>query len=467
MFSELIDRNNTSFPKELYELIKKIKINENDPLRYHQRIVTEYVLGYNHVRGILIYHKMGSGKTILGVAICEELLKHKKYRRVIFISPKSLHANFKKDYIKYYKLQDKEISEDVFDENYEFVSLNASNMLEQVRRVSKSSDDIISSDKPKVKDATYADLDNTIIVWDEFHNFLNSVKNGSQNAMGLYDIIMNTKNCKLIGMTGTPIINDPYEIALGFNMLAGPMWQRNAKNAQYNTLFGEDYADFARYFTAPNGSMINKDKFQDRILGLVSYYGADSPEFQKLFPAEFEIIVKRIPMSSKQFSSYMIARDSEMEEQRRERFEQQKTRLKKPGGLSSSYRNKSRQFSNILYPEYASKTYKDERGKYHHDKYIDKILPESFDTNKKDGLETWSPKMLEMLAAISLHLPEKMLAKFKPKAAKLKEIIERRSKGNEAQLKKVGLKKWAPGIGPGLVYSQFLDSGIIQFFIET
>src|ERR1700744_2269373 len=99
----LPSRNNTSFPKTLYETLKKIPYNAaKDPLQYHQRLVVEYITRA-HIRGLLAYHQMGSGKSILAAAICETMVSMYPDYKVLFIASKSLHDNFTKEIKKYLK----------------------------------------------------------------------------------------------------------------------------------------------------------------------------------------------------------------------------------------------------------------------------------------------------------------------------------------------------------------------------
>ena len=210
----LIERNNTSFPKQLYETIQKMKIDKDDSLRYHQRIAVDYLLKYN-VRGILAYHKMGSGKTI--VAVSTSIKLHMLGKKILFIASKSLHNNFKADVRKYYKL-DSEFSSrypnvNKFINDIKMVSMNASNMIKQVKKA--IGNDIVDITKE------IRSLEDTFIIIDEAHNFFNSISNEGKNALGLYNLIMNTKKIKLLFLTGSPIVNHPFELALCYNMLAG------------------------------------------------------------------------------------------------------------------------------------------------------------------------------------------------------------------------------------------------------
>jgi len=485
---KLIDRNNTSFTKQLYDTLLSIKEDKDDYLRYHQRLVAEYATKYPHIRGMLLYHKMGSGKTILGAAICEELMVKNPNSKVMFISAKSLHKNFRSGIAKYWGLKNparfaEPGSMDAYvSEHYSFISANASNFMDQVRnesRVNELQRDVqeIRSSLLKTKEDRKTshlmiNLRGWIIIWDEFHNYLNSLANGSSNAIRFYDLLMNTPNVHIFGLTGTPIINDPYELALGFNLLAGSI-QRigSSKRAQTTTLFGEDYADFTKNFVnnyenmslttdgRKRPTMKNKEKFQDRILGLVSYYGADTPEMLERFPLEYKPYVVRVPMSSKQFAAYVNARDRELEDNTKGIFREQKQRLKKPSlGSTASFRPKTRQLSNVLFPPNASKLWRNDSGKLEYEKYADKLIPENL---QMPQLADWTPKMLEMLTIMSMHFGPKILKDFKMSASDAKRFKEERQKSNIDHMKnKKTPKTWEFGIGPGLVYSQFIDSGI-------
>jgi len=407
----LTERNNTNFPKELREAIKKIKLEENDPLALHQRITVEYVTK-SPARGLLVLHEMGTGKSITGVAISEGLLE--LGYNILFISTKSLHSNFRQSVQKYYNYIGKTMPENHL-ERINYITYNAGNMMAQIKKVTES-------------------LENYVIIFDEAHNFFNSITNGSEKAIALYTLLMNTTNCKIIFLTGTAMINDPYEIALCFNMLS-------KKEGNYE-LFGDDYELFTKYFVSdPQSADIggnpellvrikNREKFKQRIAGLASVYHRNE-DINKFFPKKFPLKIEKIPMSDKQYVLYALARDSEMEEAMREQNKPQKVRYAKPSGGSSSYRIKSRQISNGIYPD--SEVIRKE-GKV---TYV-KGTPPSLWT--KELLQMYSPKILQILENVSDHLPDDMLKTFKTKNHNI--YLENKE------------------IGTGIIYSTFLDSGV-------
>ena len=68
-------------------------------------------------------------------------------------------------------------------------------------------------------------FDNKVIIVDEAHNLVsrivNKIKNTESLSYKLYDYLMSAENCKIILLTGTPIINYPNEIGILFNILRG------------------------------------------------------------------------------------------------------------------------------------------------------------------------------------------------------------------------------------------------------
>jgi superfamily II DNA or RNA helicase len=64
-------------------------------------------------------------------------------------------------------------------------------------------------------------FDNQCVIVDEVHNFISKIVNGRQIGQALYKLLLSAKNCKLVCLSGTPIINYPHEIAFLINLLTG------------------------------------------------------------------------------------------------------------------------------------------------------------------------------------------------------------------------------------------------------
>lgn len=424
------ERNNTNYSKALQDFIKTIP-KETPNLQYHQKIVHDYVMQLSGVdqRGILINHGMGAGKTRLGMSICESLLGKYPDWKVVFISVKSLHSNATQTLREYLKLEGREMDDDTFQaylkQKYTMVSMNASNMYDQVARSQTVQGQVDMSDfgldiPLDENSSDVVNLDDCIIIVDEAHNFFNSIVNGSENAVRLYYLIMRARRIRVIFMTGSIIINDPFEIALAYNMLTGYIGR--AKDKQ-TSLFGEDYVVFSKSFCPDNPNfnpdeepmetvptvtqdgrtqirqrlrmptIKNRAKFQNRIIGLTSTYhlttaeSAEAAKLRKRFPTMNPIHIQRIPMSSRQFSQYVEAREREIAEMKKATFRAQPKGLSKAQGASSTYRVRSRQLSNIVYPEVALDRRMTEKGKIVVTKLPEKLPEAVFEVNWKDTVQ--------------------------------------------------------------------------------
>jgi hypothetical protein len=68
-------------------------------------------------------------------------------------------------------------------------------------------------------------FDDKVIIIDEAHNFVsrivNKLKKEESISYRLYEYLMKANNCRIVLLTGTPIINYPNEISIMFNILRG------------------------------------------------------------------------------------------------------------------------------------------------------------------------------------------------------------------------------------------------------
>ena len=335
-------------------------------LQPHQEATLQYAINSPN-RGLFINHTTGSGKTLTAVAIAERL---KWYKECIVIAPKSLHDNFRKELSRFGV---KDIG------RYKFVSSNASNMIDKLET---SKDDLTGIDVKSLR------LDNKLILIDEAHNLTVGMSNGSKNATALYDMLMKAKNCKIIMLTASGIINSIYEIVPALNICKGPI---RTEDGEMTTLLPESSEDFARYFIDEKAMKLkNENKLRNRISGLVSYKGdlferevlpfypmLNTKIVKENYPDRLPIKLVPIHMSSQQYGAYEQARERERLETRNAIVGSGWTKggriilggeLKKSSmfSKSTSYRIKSRQLSNVYQPE---------------------------DIDINDDIETYSPKI--------------------------------------------------------------------------
>lgn len=380
-------RDSTNFPFELARRLADIKwAPQYDFLYYHQNIARVYV-NDSTTHGLLVFHGTGMGKSILAASIAMDAIfppddaagvpnsPPSERRRVILLLAKSLASNMQ-DAIEQYITARRErgggaalgefgalaaLPDDKraswIRRNFSFVTMNASNMLIQMSRatfISEEDEDLLLDTKVADLGKQVADLDNKLLIVDEAHNLFRAIINGSANAIGLYNLIMSARGLKVIFLTGTPIATHPFELAVCFNMLAGKQ------------IFPVHFEDFARLFVGTSSiqpsrdetpispdkasvgrsprthTIINREKFQNRIFGLVSFVNYQSRpgigaadilanatgetsstaelnarEREKqtvIFPERLPLEVVRVPMSIEQYDAYIAAREREKSE---------------------------------------------------------------------------------------------------------------------------------------------------------
>lgn len=339
-------------------------------LQDHQSAVLEHFVANKNQRGLLAFHGTGSGKTLTAIAISE---RFKYFKEVLVIAPKSLHDNFKKELDRFTKRKNDDTHNTT--SRYKYISSNASNMIDKLET---NEDELTGLDIKSLHS-----LDNKFIIIDEAHNVLNAMVNGSKNATALYDMLMEARNCKILFLTASGIVNNFYEVIPCLNICKG--YIPNIDGVKL-TLFPENKEQFIKYFVDESSATLkNVDKFKNRIQGLVSYKGELFDEhidgfYQMLkksiskenYPTRLPLKLELVKMSPLQHSAYINARDKErLESSRSAKSDKkggddgkwiflgnpQRNRMGgaltsyKGTGTSTSYRIKSRQIGNVFIPD--------------------------------------------------------------------------------------------------------------------
>jgi len=243
------------------------KTSSEVKLLVHQKVVRDYLNLYSPYRGLLLYHGLGTGKTISSIAIAEGL---KSEKRIFVMTLASLKMNF--------FTQMKEAGDPLYKKNqfWEFVSVEGepdkipilakalSIGADHIKRLGgawltdatkePNFNDLSESDqkaldaqidmmiRSKYTDINYnglnrAKLDeltgsgkknpfnHSVVIIDEAHNFVsrivNKIKDKKSISYRLYEYLMEAEDCRIVFLSGTPIINYPNEIGILFNMLRG------------------------------------------------------------------------------------------------------------------------------------------------------------------------------------------------------------------------------------------------------
>jgi len=240
-----------------------------------QKIVKDYMQYDSPYRGILLYHELGSGKSIASIAAAEGYVNLKK---IVIMTPASLSQNYENELLIASKIgrdlkktwtqikvnkksveMMKELS-DKYAIAEKFVKKNglawiplykgdidgAEVVIEKIKynsdtryraELDVSINHILRNrytfinynglTEKMIKELGAKPFDNAFIIIDEIHNFISRIVNGSRLAKSIYIHMMNAKGTKLILLSGTPIINQPHEIATLINLVRGPIKEFN------------------------------------------------------------------------------------------------------------------------------------------------------------------------------------------------------------------------------------------------
>lgn len=240
-----------------------------------QKIVKDYMQYDSPYRGILLYHELGSGKSIASIAAAEGYVNLKK---IVIMTPASLSQNYENELLIASKIgrdlkktwtqikvnkKSAEMMKELSDKYAiadKFVKKNglawiplykgdidgAEIIIEKIKyntdtryraELDLSINHILRNrytfinynglTEKMIKELGAKPFDNAFIIIDEIHNFISRIVNGSRLAKSIYIHMMNAKGTKLILLSGTPIINQPHEIATLINLVRGPIKEFN------------------------------------------------------------------------------------------------------------------------------------------------------------------------------------------------------------------------------------------------
>lgn len=320
--------NGRLFPLWLMSNFKKYKLDEIvldaniDPcnvnqtqnyFRKYQIFLTKYLDFNSPYQDILIYHGLGSGKTGTAINIYNMLYNYSPEWNVFIL----LKATLKKDpWMKELEKWLDETDKKNRENNIVFIAYDSPIADKQFIDAVKKSDT----------------TKKTLYIIEEAHNFIsnvysNIVMNKGKRAQTIYDYIIQDKKennkTRVILLSGTPVINNPFEFGLLFNLLRPGLFPKNEQ--QFNNFFVTDQS-----IPVINPAHINN--FQRRILGLVSYYSGATPD---LF-AEQKIHYVNTVMSNYQKDIYNY-------------FENIEDKIATKG-KSKTYKSYTRQACNFVFP---------------------------------------------------------------------------------------------------------------------
>ena len=359
-FINFINRLLEPYKRKLLSSVDEYKCDKSGDdsfsLLTHQMIVRDYINLITPYRGLLLYHGLGSGKTCSSIAIVEGI---KTEKQVMIMLPKSLEENYKQEL--------KKCGDILYRNNqyWEFISIKTNPKLKDAlasvlslppkiieknggawfidknkppnySTLTVSEQNIINEQIDSMLNNKYIfvrynglrekkfdemvalargnPFSNKVIVIDEAHNFVsrivNQIKRPTSLSMRLYNYLQSAENCKIILLTGTPIINYPHEVAIMMNILRGNIntWQIKLINegkfklteSSLNKLFSSKLIsniDYLRFKATPEPILTitrNPYGFFSTIDKNANYSGVELNESGNISDSDFIQVVRQI-----------------------------------------------------------------------------------------------------------------------------------------------------------------------------
>lgn len=348
----------------------------------YQDFLGQYLSYNSPAKEILVYHGLGSGKTVSAINIYNVLFNNNPKWNVFLLIKASLKNDpWLKDLNEWIEKEDREQRMS----NIKFVHYDSPFADRDFLDVMKKADSSREN----------------IFIFDEIHNFIRNVYNNISTKKGkraqvIYDYIQQEKidnsDTRIILLSATPAVNNPYELALIFNLLRPGSFPSN------EAIFNQKFISSTNYQSLNEKT---KNQFQRRIMGLVSYYiGATPDKFAKKTTHYRNLIMTKY---HEEIYNYF-----EEIEEKKEKLRKQLSRGK-IGNDMSTYASYTRQACNFVFPNINEKVNGEKRPRPGQFKIKDKeavIIDEGKNSNEIKEFKKSKEEVLEYVKATRVYVNE-------------------------------------------------------------
>jgi superfamily II DNA or RNA helicase len=247
-------------------------------------------------KGLLIYHKIGAGKTCTAITIAEAL---KNKMHIMVVLPAALIGNFK-DELRgecggYMTIEERDELKNFSprDKMYKKLLEKTDKRIEKYYTIYSYHKFIELCQDNKIR------LKNTLLIIDEVQNMISENGPFYTNLNKVID--KSDDNTRVILLSATPMFDKPEEIALTLNLL------KVKRELPIGTDFNSEFLKPIKTDMGIDYDLTNIDKFKSYLPNLISYYrGAPPQSFPKTI---FKVV--RCKMEKFQYNSYKTIIDEE------------------------------------------------------------------------------------------------------------------------------------------------------------
>ena len=251
-----------------------------------------------NIRGILVFHQIGAGKTCTAISIAE---KFKKKMNIVVVLPAALIGNFVSELRT-------ECPGD------EYLTTNERKQIKNLKMGDPMFEKIIKKSNERIskyytiysyhkfvaliQEGKIKKLNNTLLIIDEVQNMISI--NGTFYRSLKQVVDLSNDSLKIILLSATPMFDKPVEIGLTLNLL-------KKDDLIPITKFNQEYIKMKSTTSGTLYKAINMDNFRDKIKNLISYYRGAPPQ---AYP-QAKLKTVRCNMSDFQYKSYLTSLSTE------------------------------------------------------------------------------------------------------------------------------------------------------------
>lgn len=307
-------------------------------LQQSQKFVPQYINPKTNYKSILVYHRIGSGKTCTAIRVGEVW---KKSRKIVVVVPASLKGNFRNELRslcageEYLTNNERELLKKYHPTSEEYAKIieKSDERIDKYYSIYSYNKFIELAQNKEIK------LDNSVLIIDEIQNMVS--EEGTYYTV-LYKLLKKSPDdLRIVLLSATPMFDKPNELGLTLNLLKLPK----------PIPFGRDFdKKFIKVTQNRKGDfkfgVKNMDEFKKMMKGYVSYFRGAPPH---VFP-EMTIKYVKCEMSDFQYDAYKAILRNEERIANNLSLKKKAAKSVSVGYLPNNFFIGTRYVSNVVFP---------------------------------------------------------------------------------------------------------------------